>query len=76
MAWSRARSIARFEGWKKLVYPDDWPSVKLAIERANASGDVDAEYRVVQKDGAVHWLHAKGRMFFDAEGRPSAWSAS
>jgi PAS domain S-box-containing protein len=57
-------------GWKKLVHPDDWPSVRLAIERANQSGDIDAEYRVVHKDGAVRWLHAKGRMFFDAEGRP------
>ena len=59
-----------YEGWKKLVHPDDWPAVKLAIERANESGDVDAEYRVIHKDGTVHWLRAKGRMFFDAEGRP------
>ena len=59
-----------YRGWKKLVHPDDWPSVKLAIERAGQSGDVDAEYRVVQKDGGVRWLQAKGRMFFDAERRP------
>ena len=55
-----------YRGWKKLVHPDDWPAVKLAIERANQSGDVDAEYRVVLKDGGVRWLQAKGRMFFDA----------
>jgi len=59
-----------YQGWKKLVHPEDWPSVKLAIERANQSGEVDAEYRVVQKDGSVRWLQAKGRMFFDAERRP------
>jgi len=59
-----------YRGWKKLIHPDDWPSVKLAIERANQSGEVDAEYRVVQKDGSVRWLQAKGRMFFDAERRP------
>ena len=59
-----------FQGWKKLVHPDDWPTVKLAIERAQASGDVAAEYRVIQKDGTVKWLQAKGRMIFDAEGRP------
>jgi len=59
-----------YEGWKKLVHPDDWPSVKRAIERANQSGDVDTEYRVVHKDGAVRWLQAKGRMFFDAGRRP------
>ena len=59
-----------YQGWKKLVHPDDWPSVKLAIQHAHASGDVVAEYRVIHKDGTVHWLQAKGCMFFDAEGRP------
>ena len=59
-----------FQGWKKLIHPDDWPAVKLAIKQANESGDVAAEYRVIHKDGTVHWLQAKGRMFFDAEGRP------
>ena len=59
-----------FQGWKKLVHPDDWPAVKLAIKHANESGDVAAEYRVIHKDGNVHWLQAKGRMFSDAEGRP------
>jgi len=59
-----------YQGWKKLVHPDDWPAVKLAVERANESGDVDAEYRVIHKDGTVHWLRAKGRMFLDTEGRP------
>ena len=59
-----------FEGWKKLVHPDDWPSVKLAVWRAQETGDVAAEYRIIHKDGSVHWLQAKGRMFRDAEGRP------
>ena len=59
-----------FEGWKKLIHPDDWPAVKLALKRAHESGDVAAEYRVVYQDGTAHWLRAKGRMFFDAKGRP------
>src|SRR6185369_12752404 len=50
-------------GWRKLLHPDDWPAVKAALERANASGDVTAEYRVVHQDGNVHWLRAKGFMF-------------
>jgi PAS domain S-box-containing protein len=59
-----------YEAWKKLVHPDDWPEVKLAVKRAHASGDIAAEYRVIHKDGSVHWLRAKGRMFFDAESKP------
>jgi PAS domain S-box-containing protein len=60
-----------YESWKKLVYPEDWPNVRAAIEAAQASGDVAAEYRVVHKSGAIRWLQAKGRMFFDPEGEPS-----
>jgi PAS domain S-box-containing protein len=59
-----------YRGWKALVHPDDWPAVKVAINRAHESGDVAAEYRVIHKDGTVHWLRAKGRMFFDAKGQP------
>jgi PAS domain S-box-containing protein len=59
-----------YEGWKTLVHPDDWPAVELAIRRAHESGDVAAEYRVTHKNGAVHWLRAKGRMLFDSGGRP------
>jgi PAS domain S-box-containing protein len=59
-----------YQSWKKLLHPDDWPKVKAAIERANASGDIAAEYRVVHRDGMVHWMRAKGRMFFDAAGQP------
>ena len=59
-----------YQGWKQLVHPDDWPSVKLALKRAHESGDVEAEYRVNHKDGSVHWLQAKGRMSLDTEGRP------
>jgi PAS domain S-box-containing protein len=59
-----------FKGWKKLVHADDWPAVKVAITHANQSGDIAAEYRVIHQDGAVHWLRAKGRMFFGADGQP------
>jgi PAS domain S-box-containing protein len=58
-----------YKGWRKLVHPDDWPAVKAAIDRANESGDIKAEYRVIHKDGSEHWLRARGRMFFDSAGR-------
>ena len=60
-----------FDGWKKLIHPEDWPAVKGAIKHAVRTGDVATEYRVVHGDGSVHWLHAKGRMFFDAAGKPT-----
>ena len=59
-----------FEGWKKLIHPEDWPAIKLAIQHAHESGHIAAEYRVNHRDVTVRWLRAKGRMFFDAESRP------
>ena len=59
-----------YDGWTRLVHAEDWPAVKLAMERASRSSDVDTEYRVVHASGEVRWLHAKGRMFFDAKGGP------
>jgi PAS domain S-box-containing protein len=57
-----------FEMWKKLVHPQDWPAVKEAIRHAMSTGEVASEYRVVHSDRSVHWLQAKGRMFFDRAG--------
>ena len=59
-----------FETWKKLVHREDWPSVNEAIERANESGNIAVEYRVVHPDGAVRWLQAKGRILSDGRGQP------
>jgi PAS domain S-box-containing protein len=60
-----------YETWKCLVYPDDWPNVRAAIKAAQATGDVAAEYRVARKNGEIRWLQAKGRMFFDPDGKPT-----
>jgi PAS domain S-box-containing protein len=60
-----------YESWKKLVYPDDWPKVRAQIKVAEESGDVATEYRVKPKGGSIRWLQAKGRMFFDSEGKPT-----
>src|SRR4030095_9159985 len=60
-----------YDSWRKLVHPEDWANVQAEIERAQQSGDVDAEYRVLHAGGAIRWLQAIGRMFFDPEGRPS-----
>jgi PAS domain S-box-containing protein len=60
-----------FEMWKERVHPDDWPAVKDAINHAVRTGEVASEYRVLRSDRSVHWLQAKGRMFFDAAGQPS-----
>ena len=60
-----------FETWKGLVHPEDLAGVEGAMAHASQSGEVAAAYRVVHPGGAVRWLQAKGRMFFDDQGRPA-----
>ena len=60
-----------YESWKTLVHPEDWPNVRAAIKAAQQTGNVNAEYRVRYPGGAIRWLQAKGRMFFDPEGKPT-----
>ena len=59
-----------FKSWMDLVHPEDWPAVRDELRRANETGNVATEYRVVQPGGAVRWLQAKGKMLFDVGGKP------
>ena len=60
----------KYETWRKLVYPPDWPLVRESLTKAHETGEISAEYRVVWPDGSIHWLMAQGQMFFDDLGRP------
>ncbi|MBV9928049.1 MAG: PAS domain-containing protein [Acidobacteria bacterium] len=59
-----------FQGWKKLIYPPDWPVLLKAIRHAQETGVVAAEFRVQWPDGSTHWLATNGRMFFDERRSP------
>jgi PAS domain S-box-containing protein len=60
----------RYQSWKKLIYPSDWPLVIEALKHAHKTGEVSAEFRVVWPDGSIHWLTTSGQMFFDEGGNP------
>jgi PAS domain S-box-containing protein len=60
----------RYQSWKKLVHPQDWPLILESIKHAHETGEVSVEFRVVWPDGSTHWLAANGQMFLDDEGRP------
>jgi PAS domain S-box-containing protein len=57
------------KGWKRLIYPEDLATVNEAMARAERTGDIALEYRVVHPDQSVHWVQTRGRMFIDAAGR-------
>lgn len=53
------------------VHPDDRRFVEEALDRALAGRtEYEAEFRTVGGDGAVRWVAAHGRAYYDEDGRP------
>ena len=61
------------EGWFLLVHPDDREALTKDLDNyMRGPGEpFDKEYRIVRRtDGATRWVHTRGRLEFDGEGRP------
>ncbi|WPO78918.1 PAS domain S-box protein [Flavobacterium sp. KACC 22761] len=53
-----------------FIHPDDLHIRNKAYNEALVSGIINYELRVIWHDKSVHWLEAKGKVFFDAENKP------
>ncbi len=58
-----------YQGWAKLVHPDDLANADLAVRRALETGEYFTEFRVVWPDGSIHCLEARANVLKDADGR-------
>lgn len=59
------------DDYLRHVHPDDRNTLTEVLARAMVEGSNHrAEYRVVWPDGSVHWVEARGDMFFDDNGKP------
>ncbi|WP_207456358.1 hybrid sensor histidine kinase/response regulator [Azospirillum sp. SYSU D00513] len=53
------------------IHPADRPRVEAAIRDAvETRADYAQEYRLLQPDGTVRWVHSRGRCHYDGSGRP------
>ena len=54
-----------------LLHPDDRDRTDAAVKQALATqSEYDTEYRVIWADGSVHWIAAKGKGFYNQDGKP------
>ncbi len=53
-----------------LIHPDDVEGVAAVIQAALSGAQYDVEYRVRWANGSEHWIAARGRTYFDAQGNP------
>jgi two-component system cell cycle sensor histidine kinase PleC len=68
MLGRRAAATLSGDEFLALVRHEDQDKLKLAIRGAPGSGEVDVEFRA---NGLPVWLHARGRPWTGADGRPS-----
>jgi PAS domain-containing protein len=60
-----------YAGFIAALHPDDRARVMETVEASLASHqDYAAEYRVIWRDGSVHWIRALGRVYCGADGTP------
>jgi len=64
-------TVRRLDQFITKVHPDDRAEVITRCERCVALGeDFDMEYRVVWPDNSIHWLHDRGKAYYDTDGNP------
>jgi PAS domain S-box-containing protein len=59
-----------YQGWARLVHPDDLPRAEEDVRRAFQTGEYFTEFRVIWPDGSVHWLETRAHVLRDAHDRP------
>lgn len=68
--WGEAvpASPLALKSWLKHIHPDDVATVTASIEVALQSGDLDHEYRIINNDGAIRWIHSRAFSINDQAG--------
>ncbi|WP_394777253.1 EAL domain-containing protein, partial [Undibacterium sp.] len=62
----------RYESFRSRIHPADIDAVELASAAArDQHNDYCSDFRVVWPDGSVHWIAARGRYLYDAQGKPT-----
>jgi two-component system CheB/CheR fusion protein len=60
-----------FEGFTRLIHPEDWERVQRAIEDSIEQRSIyEVEFRNVWPDGSIHWMSGRGMVFTDERGEP------
>jgi PAS domain S-box-containing protein len=54
----------------KHIHPDDMPIRDKAFDEALRSGILNYESRLIWKDKSIHWMEAKGKVFYDENQKP------
>ena len=67
-------SPSGFEAGAKLVHPDDRETVLSELDNvlASTADQISSEHRAITTDGRVIWVHSRGRIERDANGKATS----
>ncbi|MBD3181830.1 PAS domain-containing protein, partial [Candidatus Poribacteria bacterium] len=57
--------------WLDAVHPEDKERVEKESELLHEKGVIETEYRIIQSDGEMRWLHDRKYIINDDEGNPT-----
>ncbi len=61
----------KYTTFADCIHPDDRAEQDRVLDRAiHRQRLYQHEYRVVWRDGSIHWVEGRGQAFYDATGRP------
>src|SRR5262249_19232486 len=59
------------EDFRRRVHPDDRERVwKAVMDAMQSQNQYAAQFRIVRTDGVVHWVAARGKFYYSADGKP------
>jgi PAS domain S-box-containing protein len=74
LGYTRDEWLANPDHWMRSLHPDDRERVLEQTAAAHTRGQgVTYEYRMLARDGEVHWIHDQGLFVRDAEGVATSW---
>ena len=66
-----SHDLIDLDSFFKVIHPEDRERVEIVFQESQTSGkEYKEEFRVINSDGNVHWLSARGKSFLDSEGNP------
>ncbi len=69
LGYAPGEVTASYQAWLERVHPDDQTPIANQIQRCmRERTDYIAEFRVIWPDSTLHWMSARGRYFYDADG--------
>jgi PAS domain S-box-containing protein len=69
-----AEWIDQSDRWLSVIHDEDRARiVQSAGEALSEARETDLDYRIVAKNGTLHWVNDKGHFVFDETGEPTGW---